>query len=418
MNIMTRRLSASLLPLAMILALPGTAGAAPILSLEDAVALAAKDQPVAGAFLAEARASEEAATAARALPDPQVTAGIQNLPVTGNSALSPTRDEMTMYTIGVMREQVRRTQRDAQAAQYRAEAGLRRAQATAEERRIERDVTVAWINVVEAKAKQRLLDRLIADLGTGRQVIEAGIPTGSSSPALALEAQAEIALAEAQRADAHGQEARARGELSRWIGEAATRPLPETIPALAVPHVMTAGHLTDHPHVRMAQAEQQAAERQIDVARAARRPNLTWSVMYGYRPSYGDMVTAQVSIPLPINRRKLQDRRIAEASARADGARLRVEDAHRELAGAYQVALADYESADAQLRVVLDRAIPSLEASFQAAEARYASGQGGLDVPLNIVERYVQATLQSVELQAKRARAAAELIYLSEGDVR
>lgn len=385
----------------------------PTLSLEEAAALASGDQPTLAAFEREAAASEQAAVAAGTLPDPTLTAGIQDFPVTGRNAFSPTNDDFTMYTIGVMREQVRRSRRQAEAARLTAEAVVRRSEATVQQRRIQRDVMIAWINAVEAQAKQRLLDRLINDLNVGRQIMEAGIPTGSSTPSLALQAQAEVALAKAMQEDARGQEARARAEMARWIGSAAQRPLPDTVPALDAPKASQAD-LAQHPHILVAEAQERAAQRAVDVARADRKANISWSVMYGYRPEYGDLVTATVSVPLQINKNRLQNRRIAEASARADAARLRAQDAQRELSGTYDAALADYKNADAQLSIIIGQAIPSLEASFEAAEARYGAGQDGLEMPLTIVRRYVETTIQSIEQQGRRARAAAELIYLTQ----
>lgn len=385
-----------------------------MLSLEEAVATARGDQPTISAFGREAEASEQAAVAARSLPDPQLTVGVTDFPVTGTRAFSPTADNFTMYTIGVMREQVRRSKREAEASRLRAEAFVSRAQATVQERRIGREVMLAWLNAVEAVAKQRLLDRLISDLNVGHQVMEAGIPTGGSTPALALQMQAEIALAEAQRAGARAQEARARAELARWIGAAAQRPLPTQIPALELAAgAEGATDLGAHPNVLISEAQEQAARRQVDVARADTKRDLSWSVMYGWRPDFGDLVTAQVTIPLLVNKAQRQNRRIAEAGARADAALLRAQDTRRELEGAYQAALADYRGADAQLAIITSKAIPWLEASFQAAEARYGAGQGSLELPLTIVRRYVEVTIQSLEEQARRARAAAELAYLT-----
>lgn len=391
---------------------PGPMGAA--LGLDDAMRLARGEQPTIAAFEREAVASEQAAVAASTLPDPQVSVGVQNLPVTGDMALNPTRDDMTMYTIGIMREQVRRSRREVEAARLQAEAVISRAEGSAQERRIQRDVMIAWIDAVEAIARQRLLARVINDLEAGRAVMEAGIPTGVSNPALALQAQAEIALAQVQLDEARGAEARARAMLARWIGPAAQRPLPETLPRIALPANASAeAGIGTHPQIRVAEAQEQAARRQIDVARSERRPNISWSVMYGWRPEYGDMVSAQVSIPLQRNRGQLQNRRITEAQERAEAARLRAEDTRRELDGTYRGALANYRSAEAQLAILREQAIPSLEASFEAAEASYAGGQGSLELPLNIVRRYIEANIQAVEQQGRLARAAAELIYLT-----
>ena len=93
----------------------------------------------------------------------------------------------------------------------------------------------------------------------------------ASTPALALEAQAEIALAKAQQEGARGQEARARAEMGRWIGSAAHRPLPESVPALEAPEVSPA-ILARHPAVALARAQQQVNQRAVDVARQERKP--------------------------------------------------------------------------------------------------------------------------------------------------
>lgn len=386
--------------------------AGPRLTLDEALAVARGDQPSVAAYQREAIASEQAAIAARSLPDPQLTGGIQNFPILRDNAFT-LNDEMTMLTIGVMREQVRRSQREAEAARLRAEAVVRRFEGSAQQRKIQRDVMIAWLDAVQAIAKQRLLERVIGDLRVGRQVMQAGIPTGSSTPALELQAQAEIGLAESQLAEARGAELRARGELGRWIGAAAERPLPGILPKLAPPPG-AAGAFATHPEVLAATAREEAARRQVDVRLRERRPNVTWQVMLGTRPKFGEMISGQVTIPLQINRRNLQDRKIAEAQALVDAARLRTEDTRRELGGEYRTALANYSSAEAQIVVLRDRVIPSLEASFKASEARYASGQGTLELPLNIVRRYVEANVQLVEQEGARERAAAELLYLSQ----
>lgn len=388
---------------------------APPLTLDEVLALADGDQPSVAAYRSDAIASEQAAAAARSLPDPQLQVGIVDFPVTGPAAFSPTKDDFTMYNIGIMREQVRRSKRDAAAAQLRAEAAVSREQASEQDLQVRHDAMIAWINAVEASAKQRLLLRIIGDLRTGQKVMEAGVSTGASSPALALEAQAEVALAQSQLADAKGNEARARAQLARWIGPAAQRPLPDAVPNLSLPPPMPMDQMEEHPHIRVAEAQEQAAERQVDVARTQRRPDATWSLTYSWRPDFGDYVSAQVSIPLQINRKNLQNRKIAEAQARTDAARLRVEDMRRDHAGQYASALADYQGADAQVDSLVKGALPSLEASFKAAEARYEGGQGSLELPLNIVRRYVETNVQLVEQEGKRARAAAEIIYLTGG---
>lgn len=385
----------------------------PTLSLEQALSLARADQPRLLAFEREAEASEQAAVAARSLPDPQVSAGVQNFPIIrGDNEFSLIDDEMTMYTIGVMREQVRRSKREAEAQRILAEAVMNRRQASADERHIRREVMLAWIDAVEARAKQKLLERMIADLTTGRKVMEAAVPTGGSTPALVLQADAEIAIEQSQLVAAERAEKSARSRLARWIGPAAYQPLPGAVPDIEVPLAMMPP-IDAHPEVQVALAQQEVAQRQVEVASQGRKWDPTWSVMLGVRPKYGEMVSATVSIPLQLNRRNRQDRLVAEARARADAASLRAEDARRELAQEYRSAVADYEGANAELSRINREAIPALESAFNAAEARYEGGGGGtLEQPFTIVRRYVEVHIQSVEAQARRARAAAQILHV------
>lgn len=386
-----------------------------VLTLEEAVALAGAGQPLVASYEREAVAAEEAAEAAETLPDPRLTLGIQNFPILrGENAFSPTEERMTMYTIGIMREQVRRSKREAEAARIRADALVSRREATVQERQIRRDVMLSWIAAVEARATQQLLIALIADLRTGREAIEAGVSTGRSAPSLALQAEAEIAMIRGDLADAQAAEARARAELARWLGSAAFRPLPDEVPAIDIREAVPADifRVATHPSLQVALAEQDVALRQVEVAQQDRKSDISWSVMLGIRPEYGEVISGQVSIPLQINRSGRQDRTVAEALARADAARLRAEDIRRELERQYRIALADYEGSDAELKQIRGKAIPALEAAFEAAEARYAGGGGSLDEAFEVAQQYVKATIEAVKARAARERAAARIVYV------
>lgn len=400
---------------ALALAMPAAAAeptAEHVLTLQDALAIAATGQPLIEANEREAQASEQAAVAARSLPDLQLTAGVQNFPVTGSNAFSPTDDFMTMYTIGLMRDQVRRSKREAKANRILADALVSRTQASAEERQVRRSVMLAWIDAVEALAKRALLERMIADLRSGRKVMEAAIPTGGSTPALALQTDAEIALGQSQLENAKRAEAHARAELARWIGDAANLPLPAAVPNIEVPLEATLPAVARHPEVQVALAQETSAERQANVAREARKPDISWSVMAGFRPKFGHMVSGSISIPLQLNRRNRQDRLVSEAQARADAARLRAVDKVRQLQRDYAAAIADYRGAEAELQRIDRDAVPALESAFKAAEARYAAGGGTLDEPFGIVRRYIETGIKSVEAEARRAQAAAEILYV------
>ena len=387
----------------------------PVLTLQDSIALASGEQPSVAAFEAEAEASEQAAVAARSLPDPQLSAGIQNFDFTGPDAFSPTKDFMTMYTVGLMREQVRRSKRAAEAARLTAEALVSRKQGSERDRQIRRDVMLAWIDAVEAHEKALLLDRLAANLHAGHLVMQEGIKTGLATPATVLRMDSEIALTKGELEQARGDEDQARARLARWIGAAAAaRPLPESLPSIDPPKALPADllQLDTHPSLQVAEAQQEAAARQVEVAREDRKPDISWSVMLAFRPKFGQMVGGTVSIPLQINRRNLQDRQIAEAQLRADAAALRAEDTRRDLIQQYETARADFEGADAELNRISREAVPALESAFNTAEARFETGGGTAEEPFQIVQNYLETSVKEVETRGKRDRAIANIIYV------
>jgi outer membrane protein TolC len=135
--------------------------------------------------------------------------------------------------------------------------------------------------------------------------------------------------------------------------------------------------------------------------------------MFEARPKFGNMVTGQVSIPLEVNQRNRQNRKIAEAQLRADAAALRAEDTRRDLIQQYATARADFEGADAELVRIDREAVPALESAFNTAEARFETGGGTAEESFQIVQRYLETAVKSVETRGRRDRAIADMLYIA-----
>lgn len=413
MKLPLRRTVAGLTAIALVL--PTPAFAQGTLTLDDALRLSLERQPALEAYTRTAQASTEAATAARQLPDPRLTVGVQNLPITGDP-LSFTSDDMTMRTIGIGREQVRRSRRDAAAARLLAEGDVSLAEQQLLARRIQREVMLGWIAVLEARQKQEVLRGLTARLEARMEVMEQHVSTGRATPADVVAVRAEVGAARADLATAEGDEQAGRAALARWIGDAADLRLEGGLPICRPPARADALPMIGrHPMLALAQRQNIVAERGIDVARADRRPNWSWSVMYGQRVgNRSDMVGFEVSIELPLNRHRLQDRRIAEASELAAAARDRVEDTRRDLLSQLDRVLAQWTAAQARLDATARETLPALRAAEQALEARYAGGGGVLDSILVARERTTRTALEEVGQRANLARVSADLLFYVE----
>src|SRR5258708_10729465 len=92
------------------------------LTFEQAVHLAQERSRQLVAQDAAASAARDMAVAAEQLPDPTLTAGINNLPINGPDQFSVGRDFMTMRSIGVTQEFTRAAKRQARAPRFDPEA--------------------------------------------------------------------------------------------------------------------------------------------------------------------------------------------------------------------------------------------------------------------------------------------------------
>lgn len=387
------------------------------LSLDEALALSVERQPALNAFARTARAAEEAAVAARQLPDPQLTIGIQNLPVTGSEAFDLGADFMTMKSIGIMRTQVREAKRDAASARYVAEAAVSLAEQDVLARRIQREVMLGWIAIIEAQQKREVLGLLVEKLEARQSLVEGGILDGSATPADVIAIEADISAARGEMLAAKDAEAAGRAMLARWIGDAAQRPLSTNQLPICRPSnkQLALAAVAEHPLIEVARRRETVAERSIDIARAERKPDWGWSAMYGQRGGgRSDMVTLQVTIDLPFNKSRLQNRRIAEASELAAAARDRAEDTRREVVSDFEQAWAQWSEANARLTTALSDTLPALEAVERALEARVAGGQPAVTDVQAASERTTRTALDVIEQRAALARASADLSFYAE----
>ncbi|HET9670819.1 MAG TPA: TolC family protein, partial [Casimicrobiaceae bacterium] len=123
------------------------------LTFEDAQRMAVERSRLVDAQDSAAAASREMAVAAGQLPDPVLSVGVTNVPVSGPDAFSLTRDPMTMKNVGVMQEWTRAEKRRARADRYEREADKAIAEKLATIASLERDTARAWLDRHYAEAQ-------------------------------------------------------------------------------------------------------------------------------------------------------------------------------------------------------------------------------------------------------------------------
>ena len=388
-----------------------------VLSLSEAVALVSEDQPQLAALASQEQAALEAARAEKELPDPKLAFGIENLPATGDDAFRFGRDDMTMVTVGVMQDVVTRAKREAASARMSAEAARLSAERMLNARTIQREVALAWIDAFEAQQRAATLRRLTAEMTAEREVSAAQISSGTSRASQALALDMELSSTRDQLILAERDEARARAALSRWIGEAALRPLPDALPheLSAKLDLVAATHEIDsHPALQSSGHAIEAALRDVDRARAERRPDWGWQLMYGQRQDdRSDMVSFQVTVGLPWNRADRQDRRIAEKLAEASAMRSDLSDRRRMLVAELISIRADLTASAERLAEHEKQRIPNARARLETSQAAYAGGNGSLVDVWQARRAWIEVSLHHQMILADRTRALAKLAWLT-----
>lgn len=392
------------------------AAASQVLELSEVLTLALADQPQLEALHLQERSAREAAEYERKLPDPKLAVGVQNLPVTGADSFRLDRDEMTMLSVGVMQDVVTREKRAASSARMTAEAARLSAEADVRRREIRRAAGFAWLDAFEAQQRANALRKLAAELSSERAVSTERLASSRESSSTVLTLDMEIARSRDQLLVAQRDETRARAVLARWIGEHALRPLPEHLSrdliASADPAGAQPASLDSHPLIQSAQHAIEVALREADRARAERRPDWGWQLMYGQRQDLADMVSLQVTVGLPINRSDRQDRKLVETLASASAARSDLVDRRREMEAQLASARADLNASIARLREHQARLLPAARTRLATVEATYAGGNGQLTDVWAARREMVEVLLHHEMILAEGVRALMQLDWL------
>lgn len=389
------------------------------LTLDAATRRATAHAPLLDARLASQDAAREEAGRAGALPDPQLTAGIDNLAIQGPGAFTAGGDPMTQRIVGLTQVLPSRAKR--QALRDAAGANVEQAASTTVMTRlaIRQQVAAAWINAWGAHHEAEMLQALRREWAVDVAVAEARLRGGTGSAADVLAMRMEALDLENRIDEAASREAQARAALARWFGGPVNEPLADAPDFAVLAHDKPAllanvdqqGNLLDWP------AREHAAEAALAVAKAETHPEWSVGLTYGSRVrGLSDMVSLQVGVSLPLFTRNRQDRGISARADDLDAVRAEHDDARRQQTEAVQAAWAQWDSLGRQARRHLEQLLP--QANDRAALALAAYRGGGDIQPL------LQARRDEITHHADYARtltdygrAWAALTYLlPEGD--
>ena len=384
--------------------------AAPI-AFDDAVRLAVERAPALQARRSQTEAAREDAARAAALPDPRLTLGLTNVPVTGTDAFDLHADDMTMKQVGVMQEFPAWAKRQARRAVADRMIEQTQALTLVERLAVRQAAAQAWIALWTAQREVEALQAQREQSALAISIAKARLAGGTGTAADALAAQS-AALELDNRIDAaEADVAAARATLARWLGiEPEELTIIGASPDLTVLSIDESSLLTSVARqgpLLAWQSRESVAEAAVAAAVAETRPDWSVSAMYGQRERTSggmprsDMLSIEFSIGLPLLTRNRQDRGVAARRAELDAVAAEHEDARRMQVEAVRRGLAEWHGLKRQIARKEQQALPLAHDRSQVALAAYRGG-GSL-------QPWLDARRDELELHIEHARHLGEL---------
>ncbi|MEX0691371.1 MAG: TolC family protein [Gemmatimonadales bacterium] len=346
------------------------------LTAAEAVRIARATNPALAAARLRADAATHRVGPAGALPDPALTFGLMNRPLTGFGV----DERMTMNSIGLM-----------QMIPWPGRLGARREEA----RRLSTatafdasETEAALVRQVQAAHHDlAFVDRALAVLEDTRgllrqfeEVARARYAIGEALQQDVLRAQVGVAEVTQEIAVMEAERRAIAARLNALLGRDATVPIGPLSFATATAHLPLVDSLMAlareaRPGLLAADERIAAADAGVRAARADLWPDLTVGITYGQRPAFDDMLSIMVGVSLPLwaGARQLPMRReMAVMRDEADAERRALaNETYAEITTLHAQAV----RADALRRLYDDEILPQARATVQSALAAYRVGR-------------------------------------------
>ena len=381
------------------------------LTLDEALRLALQASPSAKAADASVQASREAAEKSDQLPDPTLKLGLDNLPVTGQEKFSTSADFMTMRRVGIEQQWISFDKRAARKERAQRAVEVEEGDSLANMAKVREETAKAWINVMFAQRSLVLCTSIQKEMKDDLGAWQAAHRGAKASASDVLQAQ--MVLTQAQDASRKAEQdlASARIGLTRWT----------FVPVLSVANAMPPmlSHVSGlpaadlekyHPMVLTARRAINLADADISVATHERNPDWTFEVGFSQRGSqFSNMISVGLSIPLPVNRARKQDRDIAEKSALGTRARLQYDATLREMQTEIQTLSTTLSSLNERVAHLHLQLLPPASQQVELATAAYRAGTGSLTTVFNARRTLLEKQLQVTDMERDAALTWARL---------
>ncbi len=404
--------------LALVIFSARTAGGQEIpLGLSEAVHIAVTaEDPSLLRIEARAEALEQRAIADAQLPDPTIRGAVANLPT---NTFRFEQENMTQLQLGLRQALPVGRTLSLKGERRKDEAEAERARKALALREIELAVRTGWFSLFYLKNAQDYISQSRNNVNQLIEALTATFATGGLTTQDILRAELELSLLDDRLLELKRRTELARAGLARFLGSAASRPLPEALPILPAPPAVTvlAQALPDHPAVLVDNAQIAVASKDVELVEQTYKP--AWALEGGYGLRGGgraNFASFGVTLSIPLFTAKRQDRQLSAAMKERSAAQLGRAEKLLNLRRDLEQAYANWRYAGSRIELYATAVNQRTDEAAEASISSYASGLTDFPELVRSQLAELDTRLKHLELRTEQAKAWAVINYLA-GDI-
>ena len=373
------------------------------LSFAEAREIAEQQSPRVSAQRLQIDAVESAQKAAGTLPDPKLSVGLENLPISGMDRWSLTRESMTGQRLALMQEVPNQAKRAAKVASAQARVERERAALVLQRLQIRQELGLAWIAAQAVEQREQLLTELLAENQRLQDSLPARVAGGSAQAGDLLAAQQEALALSDRRDDLQRDRSKARAMLRRWVGPRADESLQGGTGPLIHPVAQLRAELSSHAELALYPTMQSMARAESHEAQSESRGDWSWEIAYSRRDRrWGDMVSFQVTFDLPWQKDRRQTPMIQAKQRELERLEAEQEDVARRHLQELDDSAAELQALDSQIERLKSTGLQLAQGRAELALGNYRAAKGDLGAVLGARAQVLETRLLLIGLQAQR----------------
>ena len=372
------------------------------LSFAEAREIAEQQSPRVSAQRLQIDAVESAQKAAGTLPDPKLSVGLENLPISGMDRWSLTRESMTGQRLALMQEVPNQAKRAAKVASAQARVERERAALVLQRLQIRQELGLAWIAAQAVEQREQLLTELLAENQRLQDSLPARVAGGSAQAGDLLAAQQEALALSDRRDDLQRDRSKARAMLRRWVGPRADESLQGGTGPLIHPVAQLRAELSSHAELALYPTMQSMARAESHEAQSESRGDWSWEIAYSRRDRrWGDMVSFQVTFDLPWQKDRRQTPMIQAKQRELERLEAEQEDVARRHLQELDDSAAELQALDSQIERLKSTGLQLAQGRAELALSNYRAAKSDLSAVLGARAQVLETRLRLIDLQAQ-----------------